>query len=283
MQKLLKRFAFTFDLESDYAGCINQYKIFEDSHRIEEVLARFESLGVRLTVFVVGEIIERFPNIIKLFEKYKCEFQIHSYTHNIVRPNLEDEIKKAKQAYLNYFHKNPIGYRAPQGRITTAACALLEKHGFLFDSSIFPSYYPNPLRYLFCERQIHCIPNTNLVEIPLASITPFRITLSVSYLKLLGMSCFSMLFKLFPLPNFICFSGHLHDFIVIEESYQKLNYFWKFIYGRNKYAGLEFCVSFLQYLKKQKYQFCYLSEIYNHSQSSKQMQVNMTHDAQRTI
>ena len=266
-----KRIAFTLDLEADYAGCTKEYQILNNPSAIEEILSQLFSHGIKLTVFVVGEIIERFPHIIKLFEKYKCEFEAHSYSHTVLNPDLEYEIKKAKQAYRNYFRKDPIGYRAPQGRITAQMYRLLEQNGFLYDSSIFPSYYPNPARYLFCEKNIHKVPNSTITEIPLTSITPLRITLSVSYLKLLGTRCFSVFFKLFPLPDIICFNGHLHDFIVAEQSYQKLNLFWKSIYGRNKYSGLQFCLWFLRYIKNQGYQFCYLSEIYNHFKSTKQI------------
>lgn len=258
-----KRIAFTLDLEADYAGCTEQYRIFENPSAIEKALSQLFSQEIKLTVFVVGQIFERFPHIIQLFEKYKCEFHAHSYSHNVFNPDLEFEIKKAKQTYHNYFHKDPIGYRAPQGRITTYMYQTLEKNGFLFDSSIFPSYYPNPARYLFCKKDIHKVPNTTIIEIPLTSITPLRITLSVSYLKLLGMRCFSTFFKLFSLPNFICFNAHLHDFIVAENSYQELSPFWKFVYGRNKYSGLGFCTRFLNYAKTQGYRFYHMSEIFN--------------------
>lgn len=258
----MKLFAFTLDLEADYGGSVGQYEIFKNPKKIEEILSVLDSFDVKITVFVVGKILEMYPDIVKIYEKYDCEFEVHSYSHNVINPHLEYEIEKAKLAYFNYFKEYPRGYRVPQGRISNAATKLLQKHGFLYDSSIFPSYYPNPFRYLLCNRNIHYYANSNIMEIPLTSITPFRLTLSLSYIKLLGLRSYLKLFQIFNLPDVICFSSHLHDFIVKENSYSKLSHFWKFVYGRNKFSGTNFCIEFLKYIKQQGYQFCFMSEIY---------------------
>ena len=210
---------------------------------------------------MVGEIFARFPHIVKIFQRYECEFEIHSYTHN-PRARVAEEMTLAHQAYCNYFHANPSGFRAPQGRLAPEMVAAMQALGIRYDSSIFPSYYPNPARYLFMKRSPHRIKGTHLIEIPLTSITPLRITLSLSYLKLLGMKTFLLFFRMFQLPETICFNIHLHDFIVNEDSYAQLSPFWKFVYGRNKYAGLDFFESFLGFIKTKGYNFCFVSDIY---------------------
>jgi len=255
----LKLFAFTLDLEADYGGVVNQYEIFKELNKIEEVLSKLSSLGVKITVFTVGEIFELFPDIIKIFEKYNCEFEPHSYSHNFNSPDSEYEIEKTKMAYFDYFKKYPIGYRAPRGKISDAGIKLLEKHGFLYDSSIFPSYFPNPFRYLFSNKQIHYFGDSKIMEIPFTSVTPFRLTLSISYIKLLGVNFFRKL----SLPDVVCFGSHLHDFIHNENSFNKLPLFWKLIYSRNKLNGIDCCIKFLKHVKQQGYKFCYMSEIYN--------------------
>ncbi|MFA4889092.1 MAG: polysaccharide deacetylase family protein [Candidatus Omnitrophota bacterium] len=274
----MKTLAFTLDLEPDYAGLVGGYKIFENTREIEEILARISSLGAKITVFVVGEIFEKYPHIIKIFEKFNCEFEAHSYTHNVDRPDIEDEISKSRQAYFNYFGKHPRGYRVPQGRVSDKTVRLLKKYNFLYDSSIFPSYYPNPFRYLFCKRCIYYTGNTDIVEIPFTSITPLRFTLSLSYLKLLGINFFLESFRLFGLPDNICFNTHLHDFIVKEESFSRLPKFWKFIYGRNKFKGIDFCTMFLEYAKDQGYRFKYMSKLYEAFVKDKQLGFNEKND-----
>ena len=255
----MKLFAFTLDLESDYAGLMNEYNILRDLVKIEEFLSALNSLDVKITAFTVGEMLEQFPKVIKTFEKYKCEFEPHSYSHDFNNPDSETEIKKAKRAYLNYFNKNPFGYRAPRGKITRSGIKKLEKYGFLYDSSIFPSYFPNPFLYLFSNREIHYYKNSSIVEIPFTSISPFRVTLSISYIKLLGIDFFVKQ----ALPNIICFGSHLHDFIHSNDSFNKLPLVWKLIYSRNKLNGIDYCIKFLTHVKKEGYQFCYLSELYN--------------------
>ena len=238
---------------------VGLYGIFKDPCRIEKLLSAITSSGVKVTVFVVGEIFELFPDIIKLFEKYDCEIEAHSYSHDFDAPDSETEIKMAKSAYFNYFRRNPIGYRAPRGKISVPGIKLLEKHGFLYDSSIFPSYFPDPFKYFFCSRKPHYYKDSNILEIPFTSLSPFRLALSISYIKLLGLN----FYKILSIPDVVCFGSHLHDFIVNEDSFNKLPSVWKLIYSRNKYGGIDLCMDFLDHIKRKGYGFCHMSEIYN--------------------
>ena len=255
----MKLFAFTMDLENEYHGVIDKHEIFKDLNNIEGVLSTLNEYGVKITAFTVGKIFEAYPEVIKLFEKFNCEFEVHSYSHDFNNPDSESEIMEARTAYFKYFNKYPAGYRAPRGKITDSGITYLEKHGFLFDSSIFPSYFPNPFRYLFRNKEIHCYKNSNIIEIPITSVSPFRMTLSVSYIKLLGVNFFMKQ----SLPEIVCFDSHLHDFIVKEASFYKLPAIWKLIYSRNKNRGTDLCVKFIEHVKQEGYQFCYMSDIYN--------------------
>jgi len=258
----MKSFAFTIDLESEYAGFVDQSEILKERDKTEKLLSALDSLNVKVTVFVVAKLFELFPDLIKIFEKHGCEFEVHSFSHNLNNPDSEFEIEQAKSAYFNYFKKDPKGYRAPQGKISKSGIKAMEKHGFLYDSSIFPSYFPNPLRYLFCCKDIHYHKNSKIMEIPFTSISFLRLTLSISYIKLFGMDFYKKLFRLYGLPDVICFDSHLHDFFFIESAYNKLSHFWKFIYGRNKFRGIDYCIEFLEHIKREGYQFCFMSEIY---------------------
>lgn len=255
----MKLFAFTLDLEADYAGLVDEYEIFGDTSGIEKVLSTLSSLGVKITVFTVCEILEKYPHIIELFEKYECEFEPHSYSHDLNNSDSEFEIIQARKAYNKYFKREPRGYRAPRGIISDSGIKHLEKNGFCYDSSIFPSYFPNPFRYLFCNKEVHYYKNSGIMEIPFTSVTPFRLTLSLSYIKLFGLSFFTKP----PLPEIVCFDSHLHDLIQNRESYSKLPLLWKLIYYRNKDRGLDICVQFLERVKQNGFKFCYMSEIYD--------------------
>lgn len=254
----MKLFAFTLDLEPDYAGVLDQYRIFQEPEKVEEFLDAVSSMNVKTTVFTQGKIFEEFPDIIKLFEKYNCEFEAHSYSHDLKFPDSEYEISNAKKAYQNYFNKQPAGYRAPRGVISDAGIKTLAKHGFLYDSSIFPSFFPNPFKYLFHNKGMHNYGDSGILEIPFTVVSPFRITLSISYIKLLGINFFLRR----SLPDIICFDSHLHDFIISDYSFSRLPIFWKLIYSRNKYRGIEYCLKFFEHVKNKGYDFCFMSDIY---------------------
>lgn len=97
------------------------------------------------------------------------------------------------------------------------------------------------------------------MEIPFTSLSPFRITLSISYIKLLGLN----FYKKLALPNVVCFGSHVHDFIVDDDSFDKLPLIWRLIYSRNKYNGTELCIDYLEYVRRKGYEFCYMSDIYS--------------------
>jgi len=259
----LKLFAFTIDLEAEYAGTVDQYEIFKDHAAVEEFLSVMKSHGVKLTAFTVGKVFEQFPEIIRIFEKYNCEFEVHSYSHNPDSPDSGKEMEKARAAYFQYFGKYPKGYRAPQGRISESGIQFLALQGFQYDSSIFPTYYPNPFRYIHFNRNVHYHEKYNIMEIPLTSITPFRVLLSISYIKFFGIDFFIKLFDRFRLPDTICFDSHLHDFIFKEASFRKLPLYLKLFCGRNASRGTDYCVKLLEFLKQQGYTFCYMSDIYS--------------------
>jgi hypothetical protein len=263
-----KLFAFTLDLESLF-----EQGNFPPINQIEHLLSSLDDLGVKITAFTVGYIFNDRPDIIRLFEKYHTQFELHSYTHDLLNPCSDFEVSKGRQAYFNYFKKYPRGYRAPQGRISFSAIERLNRYGFVYDSSIFPSYFPNPWKYFFCNRDIHWYGSSNVIEVPFTSITPFRITLSLSFMKLLGFSFFNIMMERFGLPEIICFDSHLHDVIFDKESFDKLSLFWKFIYSRNKYAGYDYCIKLMRYVMNKGYRFCYLSEIVDTFKSSQSLPI----------
>ncbi len=258
-----KQFAFTLDLEAAVSGVLErEYTLFEAPDTIRRLLDLLKEEQVKPTIFVVGEIFERYPGIIRLFQEYECEFHCHSYSHDPACPDSEEEISKVKELYAGYFNEEPLGYRAPQGKISEAGIEALTKHGYGFDSSVVPSYYPNPFKYLFKNRHIHWHKGFNLVEIPLTSISPFRLTLSISYIKLLGYGVYRWLLKLFRVPRTIVFCSHLHDFFLSDEEMQKLPPFWKMIYSRNRGRGLELLRRIIVEFKQRDYEFVSMSEIY---------------------
>jgi len=262
-------FCLTMDLEAAVSGILEEdYSILEDTSAIESFLDGLNQRGVPLTVFVVGEILERFPRVIEIFRKKGCEFHCHSHTHDPQAPDSEAEIAACREAFQRAFGHPPRGYRAPQGRISDSGVRHLEAQGFAFDSSVFPSYYPNPFRYLFRNRKPHYIRGGNLLEIPFTAISPLRVTLSISWIKLLGWRAYRSLLKISSLPGELVFGTHLHDFFLSRSQLSRLPRFWRFIYSRNRGRGEQLLYRALDYFQERGVEFTTISSIYKRYEKS---------------
>jgi len=258
-----KLFCLTLDLESAVSGILDtDYSLLEDSDRIKNFLDGLASRGVPLTVFAVGEILERFPAVIDLFRQRDCEFHCHSHTHDPDAPDSVAEIAACREAFEHTFGRPPLGYRAPQGRISANGIRHLEAQGFRFDSSVFPSYYPNPFRYLFRRRSPHFIKNSRLLEIPFTAISPLRITLSISWIKLLGWPIYHNLLRISKLPDEMVFGTHLHDFFLSDRHLRRLPLFWRFIYQRNHGNGTLLLHRALDHFQRRGVEFTTMSNVY---------------------
>ena len=259
-----RRFAMTLDLESDFSGALhNEYALLRQPERVEALLERLRGRGVPLSAFVVGELLEKFPELIELFVRYGTEFHCHSYGHDPADTDSGAEIEKAREAYVRYFGKPPLGYRAPDGRISRDGITQLAAHGFKFDASVFPSYYPNPFKYLFRRSRPHFYGNTRVVEIPNTPISPLRIMLSLSYIKLLGIRPYLRLLRWSRLPETAVFGSHLHDFFTDSDALSRMPRFWRMVYGRNRDLGLVFLDEILDFFQGEGYSFVTMSEVYS--------------------
>lgn len=258
-----KQFAMTLDLEADFSGALqDEYALLGQPERVENMLCCLQERDVKLSVFVVGKLLDKFPQIIRLFEQYGAEFHGHSFSHDPNATDSEEEIQLCRDIFVRYFGKPPLGYRAPDGRITPQGIKNLEKAGYKFDASIFPSYYPNPFKYLFRKSRVHVYPDSGMIEIPNTPVSPLRIMLSLSYVKLLGAGAFFRLLRWSRLPKTVVFGSHLHDFFVETSALARMPRFWRWIYGRNRDQGLTYLEKTLDFFLYQDYTFVYMSQIY---------------------
>ncbi len=260
-----RTFAMTLDLEKDFSGALeNEDKILRSHAHITQLLELLRAEEVKLSVFVVGELLEAYSDVIELFQRYGCEFHCHSFSHQSPHSNSEEDVRRCRDSFIDFFQSSPLGYRAPDGRINSEGIQNLEKYGFKFDSSFFPSYYPNPAKYLFKTRKPHRLKGTGLLELPNTSFSPLRIMLSISYVKMLGMAGFRRLLRVSSLPEVVVFGSHLHDFFADKEMLQQLPKVWKWIYSRNAEKGLEYLTETLRYFREHGYRFEYMSEMCAH-------------------
>ncbi len=244
----------TLDLEQDY-GRTTTYDCFAHVEKLCEVLLKHEA---KLTSFVAGKILDEKHDIIDKLSKIDTEFALHSYTHNILETqDTEMEIKRAKAAYRNYFGRNPIGYRAPQGRISEIHFKALRAEGFVFDSSMIPTLRPGVYNNLTSPTQPYYV--EGVLEIPFSVIPLIRLPLIMSYMKLLGRA-YNLLLRIFGLPSIVVFDFHLHD-LFKAESLNELPVKYRIVHNRNASEALGIFNSFVALLRSKGYDFLTMGQL----------------------
>lgn len=257
-QEKNKKISFALDLEQDY-GRINEYSAFKNA---DELIALFKKYGLKLTIFVTGKIIEDKNEIIKKFkETIDCEFNLHSYSHEINKKITAEEKKrdfeKALEIYKKYFGKNPVGYRAPCGNITEEEIEWLKKENFLYSSSFIPTYRPGLFNNLKQKDEIFRYPN-GLLEIPFSSLPLIKVPFSLSYFQLLGWHTVNFLLKRKKSP-YIVFNFHLHNLSNLENMKQ-LKTGFRLGYIRNQDNGLAILENFIKTITAKGYQSVLMTE-----------------------
>lgn len=259
MSPTRKKLCVTIDLEPDFAGLIAETYESCDPERLGPFLAVLRARGVKLSVFVVGKMLDDRHPAVELLRREGAEFHLHSYRHDLAAPNSADEIARAQRAYLRYFGTPARGYRAPQGLISPECYQRLHRAGLEFSSSVFPSFWPR-LQYLNYPRRPFLVAGTGLIELPMATL-PVRLIVSQSWLKLLGWSFFGPALQAMPLPETFVFDSHLHDFARPRASVRALGPLWQRIMGRNRDETLEIFERFLQMMESRGYEYAYMSDV----------------------
>lgn len=215
-----KRFCFlSVDVEPDYGN----RDTFSGVEKLDEFLKLFEKYNLAATLFVTGDVLEKYPEKIKAWaEKY--EIACHSFTHRFWNAlswqERKDELEKFTALYQDIFHNFPVGFRAPSDVIDAEALKLLEEFNFLYDSSVVPCY-PFLKRYrgylgraprlpYHPSSENHRLPGEmEILEIPVAGLM-LGVPLAGSWIRKLPLFFYKMLFALHA-PEFITLRFHPWD------------------------------------------------------------------------
>ena len=243
----------TLDLEPDHAGrAAFAYEAWR-SDRLERMMDVLAEFGAPLSAFVVGRSLEQQPEGIARLRGRGAEFHLHSYSHNLAEPDSASEIDSGLRAFESALGERPLGYRAPEGRISEAGLKRLAERGFLFDSSVFPSAWPHP-RYLRYPRAAYRAAPNNLLEIPIATASRARLLMTLSFIKLLGFPLYRRMIVKGRVPDPLVFDMHLHDLFVLP-AYDQLPAFLKVAYSRNRTEGFPLLRATLALLRESGYRF----------------------------
>lgn len=117
--------------------------------RVEDSVGRVLDLlaahDVRGTFFVVGQVAEAHPGMVRKIHGAGHEVACHSYRHELVsrqRPaEFREDVRRARSTLEDLAGTPVVGYRAPNYSIGPAqgwAYDILLEEGFRYDSSIYP-------------------------------------------------------------------------------------------------------------------------------------------------
>lgn len=143
------------------------------------ILDIFSRNNIKATFFILGEVIEVFPDLVRKIDSLGHEIGIHGYHHDqVFRLNpakLASGLKKAKDLTENLIGRKVYGFRAPAFSIrkdTSWALDVIAECGFEYDSSIFPSaslrYGWNGFPKDICRVRLKG--DNSIVEVPLSVI-----------------------------------------------------------------------------------------------------------------
>jgi len=151
-------------------------------YQVEHLLDVLAEEKARVTCFVLGKFLEKFPRTVSRIVAEGHEIASHGHGHVDVfkqsPAEFREDVRRAKKQLEDWTGRKVVGYRAPAFSIVREslwALEILEEEGFLYDSSINPavsvrygvSNWPRqPVRVTFPSGR-------SLLELPMATAQAF--------------------------------------------------------------------------------------------------------------
>jgi polysaccharide deacetylase family protein (PEP-CTERM system associated) len=144
---------FTVDVEDWYHGISGYTNVQAPTSRIEysipKMIALLKKYNVTATFFVLGEVAQKYPELVEEIIHAGHEIGCHCFKHKhlgeIGCAAFNQDLKKATHLLERLSGKPIVSFRAPLFSITKStlwAIEIINRQGYLFDSSIFPSFHP---------------------------------------------------------------------------------------------------------------------------------------------
>ncbi len=133
--------------------------------------------GIRATFFIVGQIVQHNPGLIRAIHAAGHEVASHSWdhqrVHNFTPATFREDVRQSKDALEQVTGAAVVGFRAPTFSVvrqTAFALDVLAELGMRYDSSIYPVRHdrygvPDAPRWPFRAR----VGNSTLLELPPAT------------------------------------------------------------------------------------------------------------------
>lgn len=255
----------TLDMEPDYGDPDGRIRLLEEPEFRDRYVETINRHKVKLTMFTVTSLFDSFGERFReLARRIPLEYSSHSHSQNPYNACSREEIETAQRAFQEFTGSPPLGYRAPVGRMSREGLGHLLDIGCRYDASLYPSLRPGKFGY----SNLH-MPNSpfrvtrgreSLLELPFASLSTIRIVFALSYVKLVGWRAYSLLLKLFGLPDVVVALAHPYDFYThwVADGLSGLE---GFALKRNATRAFEYFENMILALEQRGYQFAFVSEL----------------------
>lgn len=186
--------ALTVDLEDWYHGLTRTMRspgLWSSLTQRSEIstallLDLLAEASVKATFFVLGDLAEKSPVLIRRIADAGHELGSHGYTHRLIHTltpdQFREELDMSRDIIQETAGRSVIGFRAPQFSINQSnlwAFRVLSDAGFEYDSSIFPAkslFYGDPTAKPIPHKPLS---TSSLIEYPVATIPIAGITIPV--------------------------------------------------------------------------------------------------------
>src|SRR5215213_7888437 len=140
---------FDVDCESGWLGEGDEYvrrlstlseARFGATRGVPRILAILQRHGLKGTFYIPGDTAERHTDTCRAIVDAGHEIGHHGYLHlrsdGATEQQQRDEIERGLEALSTQLEVTPRGYRSPSWELTPETFALLQEHGFAYDSSL---------------------------------------------------------------------------------------------------------------------------------------------------
>jgi len=213
----------TVDLEYDFES--NQDRNLTEV--VPRLLDFLDAHDITATFFVLGEIAEKYPELVKKIAK-RHEIASHGYRHiyfdKLSPEELDAQLYKSKRS-IERLGITCKGFRAPYYIYPKSLFSLLKKNHYKYDSSI-SSFFPGRYSHLLTKTKPHW--KNGILELPIPNWTPFRFPPS-------GLSYYRFFYPLSRLLFKTPYMLYLHPCEFLDrQPKNQINPLVKWIYNRNQ-------------------------------------------------
>jgi len=261
-------FIMSVDVDS-WSSLLRFYSINHDSSMadfqvgfgITKLLELFRKHDIKATFFVPGEVAVKNEQIVRVVSQEGHEVGCHGSAHEkneclLTMSQQMAKIKEATEIIQKQTGRRPKGFRAPCLRANGETVRVLERLGYVYDSSVLPSIVPGYYGYpTFLSKPYH--PSftslaekgeSKILEFPVSVNPILRVPFSAAWMRNLGLRWVKLGIRMnFDRANPVVFYVHPRDVTPLP----RIKGLPWHVYKNTGYRTIEMLDKIIEYVKKQ--------------------------------